>query len=73
MVNFYLNHSIKNEKIEIKAKGTRILSINMHNFKSINLDDEPECLLEQLVELLECYSIDICDCHKYYKDLIIKS
>ena len=73
IINFYLNHSIKNEKIKIKAKGTRILSINMHNFKSINLNDEPDFILEQLVELLEFHSIDICCCQEYYKELIIKS
>jgi len=75
LIKFYLNNQIlSKEKIIKQLKkmpiGLKIMSLNIHNFRSINLDDTKEVILNKLLELLELYDIDICCLQEYYKNFI---
>ena len=77
MINFYTKHQINLDQIKTHIsnmpKGLRIMSLNMHNLKSINLDDNPVFILEQLLKLLEAYDVDLLCCQEYYTNIKIDS
>jgi endonuclease/exonuclease/phosphatase family metal-dependent hydrolase len=75
LIKFYLNNQMLSEdKIKSQLKkmpiGLKIMSLNIHNFCSINLDDTKEVILHKLLELLELYDIDICCLQEYYKNFL---
>ena len=72
MINFYLNHKIDLNQ-NIKINGLKIMSLNVHNFVSINLDDKPEFILKNLLNFCKNYDIDLCFLQEYYTDLKIDS
>ena len=72
MINFYLNHKIDLNHY-IQTDGLKIMSLNIHNFVSINLDDKSEFILKTLLELCKHYDIDLCFLQEYYTDMIIES
>jgi hypothetical protein len=79
VINYYLNNKINPTQIEqIKntpttSKQLKIMSLNTHNFKSINLNDQPYYILEYLLNLLDQMSIDVCFLQEYYIDLEVES
>ncbi len=75
MINFYLNHKLDLAKTNIQSKPTdlRIMSLNVHNFNSINLDDNPLDILKTILDLCAHLDIDLCCLQEYYTDIEIKS
>ena len=79
MINFYLNNKINNNeinninKLTINKNQLKIMSLNVHNFKSINLNDQPSFILNTLLYLLDQMNIDLCFLQEYYTNLEIKS
>ena len=75
MINYYLNHKLDLSKtnIDSKEKGIRVMSLNVHNFKSINMDDKPIDILQTILNICSHLSIDICCLQEYYTDIEIKS
>lgn len=83
IIKFYFNHQMvqsDNDKSnnpiqnDIKnIKGLRIMSLNIHNFKSINMNDTKEFILEQILILLNTFSIDICCFQEYYSSILPKT
>ena len=79
MINFYLNNKLDQKQLnEIKKKSTnqkqlKLMSLNVHNFRSINLNDKEDFILENLINLLDQINIDICFLQEYYINLEIKS
>ena len=78
-INFYLDNKIDKlqidniKKLSIKNNQLKIMSLNINNFKSINLNDKPFFILETLLNLIDQMKIDICFLQEYYIDLQIKS
>lgn len=79
MINFYLNNKIDQQqikdikKISIKKNQLKIMSLNVNNLKSINLNDTSYLILEKLIDFIEKMDIDICFLQEYYTDLQINS
>jgi hypothetical protein len=68
---FYNNH--KNlYNINNLPNGFSILSLNINNFKNINLNDTKEFIIEQLFKLIQIYNIDLC-CLQSNKDIHIEN
>jgi hypothetical protein len=79
MINFYLNNKIDNKQIDdiknlhLKKNQLKIMSLNVHNFKSINLNDTPISILQNLLDFIEKINIDICFLQEFYTNLQIKN
>ena len=56
---FYLKHK-ELYNITNLPSGFSIMSLNINNFKNINLDDIKEFIINQLFKIIDLYNIDIC-------------
>jgi hypothetical protein len=70
LIRFYINNSIQTKtQIQNEMKhlpnGFKIMSLNVNNFISINLDDKKEFIMHKLMELIVSYDIDICCLQEY--------
>jgi endonuclease/exonuclease/phosphatase family metal-dependent hydrolase len=62
------------KKIPTKPRNNlKIFTLNVNNFRSINLNDQPYYILEHILSLIENLGIDICFLQEYYTDLQIES
>jgi len=68
MIKFYLNHKLDLSKINISSKPNdiRIMSLNIHNFNSVNLNDTKVNILLTILDICNHLSIDICCLQEYY-------
>jgi endonuclease/exonuclease/phosphatase family metal-dependent hydrolase len=79
MINFYLNNKIDNKQIDdiknlsLKKNQVKIMSLNVHNLKSINLNDTPISILQNLLDFIEKINVDICFLQEFYTNLQIKN
>jgi hypothetical protein len=79
LINYYINNKLDQSQIESFKKiptsdnDLRLFTLNVHNFRSINLNDQAKYILEQLLSLIENLQIDICFLQEYYTDLQIDS
>ena len=79
LINYYLNNKMDLNQIESFKKistndsGLKVLTLNVHNFRSINLNDQPYYILEHLLSLIDNLNIDLCFLQEYYTDLEINS
>ena len=49
------------------------MSLNINNFKSINLDDTPNLILKEILNILDQMDIDLCFIQEYFIDFQINS
>jgi endonuclease/exonuclease/phosphatase family metal-dependent hydrolase len=87
LIDYYLNNKMDQKqiddfkKIQISKTETetetenkiKVFTLNIHNFHSINLNDQPYYILEHLLSLIDNLGIDICFLQEYYTDLEIES
>jgi endonuclease/exonuclease/phosphatase family metal-dependent hydrolase len=68
MINYYLNHKLDLSSINIQSQSSNIIimSLNVHNFKSINLNDKPEMILKTILDICEHLNVDMCCLQEYY-------
>ena len=68
MIKFYLNHKLDLSKVNISSKPNdiRIMSLNVHNFNSINLNDTKSFILQTILDICDKLSIDICCLQEYF-------
>jgi len=68
MIKFYLNHKLDLSKINISSNknNVRIMSLNVHNFNSINLNDTKSFILLKILNICDHLSIDICCLQEYF-------
>lgn len=66
LLEFYTNHKILkheieqiNQFIQTFENHFRVMSLNVHNFKSINLNDNSLMIMNQLIDLMNDLNIDI--------------
>ena len=79
VINYYLDNKIdkkevdKINKLTLKKNQLKIMTLNVNNFKSINLDDNPSFILDTLLSLVENMNVDMCFLQEFNIDLQIKS
>ncbi len=77
---YYFNNYFTNKKdFEIpkelnNKEHVKVISLNIHNFVSLNLNDNFTNISKALLQMLKLYDVDICFIEEYYKnDKIIDS
>ena len=74
IINFYVNHQLDLSKIiKSEPQNIIIMSLNVHNFNSINIDDKPLDILQNILNICDHYNIDLCCLQEYYRNIEIKS
>jgi len=78
-INYYINNKIDKEEINsiknisVKKDQLKVMSLNVNNFKSINLNDTTNFILKKIFYLLDEMDIDLCFLQEYTTDFQINS
>lgn len=64
MVRFYVDHPLR-DSYDLPP-GLRVMSLNVHNFRSVNLDDTRDFIMRQLLRLLRLTDTSVLCCQEFY-------
>lgn len=79
LIDYYINNKIDQKEINniknilIKKNQLKVMSLNINNFNVINLDDTPNLILKEILNILDQMDIDLCFLQEYNSDFQINS